>query len=212
MISSSNSTVDSTYNNYATNKGIYFAALGGLFLGLSVYAHPTSIILIPGFLAYCYFSPMNRNKRALASFLDNFGNYSIIRRSDQRFEIWLVHRIWIRLFRIHYSTQWMAWFSGLDRKSRSRIDFLFPNCNFAAFSIQIHVGLSKGLFFLCAYVIVVTWLGRWYFIFRIRTLCMEWGYSMGTKVHNTSLAIHYSSTWILIYAFEKNSHLNTDYF
>src|ERR671911_2534741 len=49
-------------------KALYFASLGGLFLGLSVFAHPTSIIVIPGFVVYSIFS-MRHNKKSLISFL-----------------------------------------------------------------------------------------------------------------------------------------------
>jgi hypothetical protein len=49
------------------HKGIYFAALGGLFLGFSVLAHPSSLIVIPGFIIYSVFSINNR--KALSTFL-----------------------------------------------------------------------------------------------------------------------------------------------
>src|SRR5918992_809230 len=52
------------------NKALYFASLGGLFLGLSVFAHPTSIIVIPGFLAYNVFSSLiYRKKKKIVIFL-----------------------------------------------------------------------------------------------------------------------------------------------
>jgi hypothetical protein len=54
-----------TENN---KKALYFAGLGGLFLGLSVFAHPTSVIVIPGFIAYGIFS-MRHNRKCLISFL-----------------------------------------------------------------------------------------------------------------------------------------------
>jgi hypothetical protein len=57
------------YTVLTKNKnGIYFAGLGGLFLGLSVFAHPTSLVLIPGFVAYCILS-MRHNRKILLSFL-----------------------------------------------------------------------------------------------------------------------------------------------
>jgi hypothetical protein len=54
------------------SKGIYFAGLGGLFLGLSVFAHPTSIILIPAFVIYSILY-MRKNRRTLFSFLIALG-------------------------------------------------------------------------------------------------------------------------------------------
>ncbi|WP_144734217.1 hypothetical protein [Candidatus Nitrosocosmicus arcticus] len=50
------------------SNGIYFAGLGGLFLGLSVFAHPTSIILVPGFIIYSIYH-LRKNPRILFSFL-----------------------------------------------------------------------------------------------------------------------------------------------
>jgi hypothetical protein len=43
-------------------KSSLFAGLGGLFLGLSVFAHPTSLIFIPAFLGYSFFSAMRHQK------------------------------------------------------------------------------------------------------------------------------------------------------
>jgi hypothetical protein len=57
-------------SNACNKRGIYFASLGGLFLGLSVFAHPTSIIVIPGFIAFNIFSSLiYRKKRKIAVFL-----------------------------------------------------------------------------------------------------------------------------------------------
>ena len=51
-----------------SSRGIYYAGLGGLFLGLSILAQPTSLVLIPGFIAFSIFS-MRHHKKALVSFL-----------------------------------------------------------------------------------------------------------------------------------------------
>lgn len=51
-----------------TRRGIYFAGTGGLFLGLSVFAHATSIVLIPGFVLYSFLA-MRHNLKALCSFI-----------------------------------------------------------------------------------------------------------------------------------------------
>jgi hypothetical protein len=47
---------------------LFFASLGGISLGLSIFAQPTSIIVIPGFVVYSIFS-MRHNKKSLISFL-----------------------------------------------------------------------------------------------------------------------------------------------
>ncbi len=63
---------DGTSINNTDNKTqIYlYAGIGGVFLGLSVFAHPTSIIVLPGFVAYAIFSMWrNRKKNLLAFFI-----------------------------------------------------------------------------------------------------------------------------------------------
>jgi len=50
------------------NKRIFFAALAGVFLGASVFAHPTSIIVIPGFIAYSTLL-MRMKIKSISSFL-----------------------------------------------------------------------------------------------------------------------------------------------
>ena len=45
------------------NKGFYFAGIGGLLLGLSVFAHPTSLVILPGFLVYSFVEMRKRNMR-----------------------------------------------------------------------------------------------------------------------------------------------------
>ena len=57
------------YQRHNKNRGIYFAGLGGLFLGLSVFAHPTSIILVPGFVVYSIYHMRKKNRANLLSFI-----------------------------------------------------------------------------------------------------------------------------------------------
>jgi hypothetical protein len=69
-----NITDKNNNNNGNQNKGIYFAGLGGLFLGLSVFSHATSIVLIPGFVLYSFLSMRRtRNLEALYSFIIMLG-------------------------------------------------------------------------------------------------------------------------------------------
>ena len=42
-------------------KRFYFSALAGFFLGLSVFAHPISLIFIPAFLVYAFFRVMRHD-------------------------------------------------------------------------------------------------------------------------------------------------------
>jgi 4-amino-4-deoxy-L-arabinose transferase-like glycosyltransferase len=64
-----NSSFICHYTRPDKNKVVYFAGLGGLLLGLSVLAHPTSIVIVPGFIAYCAFSMHRITIRVLVSFI-----------------------------------------------------------------------------------------------------------------------------------------------
>jgi hypothetical protein len=46
------------------NRGFYFAGIGGLLLGLSVFAHPTSLVILPGFLVYAFVEMRGKNMRS----------------------------------------------------------------------------------------------------------------------------------------------------
>jgi hypothetical protein len=62
-------TNDDNNNNNNNNRAIIFAELGAIFLGLSVFAQPTSIIFVPVILGYCFFSSIRHEKRTLSCFL-----------------------------------------------------------------------------------------------------------------------------------------------
>jgi hypothetical protein len=46
------------------NRGFYLAGIGGLLLGLSVFAHATSLVIIPGFLVYAFVEMRKKNMRS----------------------------------------------------------------------------------------------------------------------------------------------------
>lgn len=56
-------------NPVAKRRAIIFAMIGGILLGFSVFAHPSSIIVIPGFIVYLIYSTHRRSKRLVLSFL-----------------------------------------------------------------------------------------------------------------------------------------------
>jgi hypothetical protein len=63
-------TRNGVYNNTAVERRVLiFAMVGGILLGFSVFAHPSSIIVIPGFIVYFIYSIPGRSKKMLASFL-----------------------------------------------------------------------------------------------------------------------------------------------
>ena len=46
------------------NRGFYLAGVGGLLLGLSVFAHATSLVILPGFLVYSFMEMRRKNMRS----------------------------------------------------------------------------------------------------------------------------------------------------
>jgi hypothetical protein len=145
-------------NSTENNKGIYFAGLGGLFLGLSVFAHPTSVILVPGFIAYCVFSPMRKNMKTFVSFLVGLGttlffigviNYlrfgSFMEFGYAYFESLAVHDGWHGLV-------------GLLASPGAGLIFFFPVSVLLPLAFIYMYRQNKGLFFLSAYIMVATWL------------------------------------------------------
>jgi hypothetical protein len=144
--------------NSGNNRGIYYAGLGGLFLGLSVFAHPTSVILIPAFALYCIFS-MRRNIKSLFSFLISlsiilslvglvnylrFGSFTEFGYGGLSFSSLSQHTSWTGLV-------------GLLISPGVGIIFFFPIAILLPLSFRYMYRENKGLFFLSAYVIVVTW-------------------------------------------------------
>jgi hypothetical protein len=56
-------------DNNNNNRAIIFAELGAIFLGLSVFAQPTSILFVPAFIGYFIFTSIRHYKRALICFV-----------------------------------------------------------------------------------------------------------------------------------------------
>ena len=145
-------------NNKDNNKGIYFPALGGLFLGLSVFAHATSLILIPGFIAYSIFSMKRNRRRQLISFLIvltivlffaglvnywRFGSFTEF--GYGYFESLSAHNGWRGLI-------------GLLTSPGAGLIFFFPLAILLPLAFRYMYRKNKGLFFLSAFVIIATWL------------------------------------------------------
>jgi hypothetical protein len=139
------------------NKGIYFAGLGGLFLGLSVFAHPTSAIVIPGFIAYSIFS-MKSNRKSQFSFLMVLG-------------IILFFVVVVNYLRFGSFTEFgygyygslsahAGWkgLVGLLVSPGSGLIFYFPIAILLPLALKYMYRQNKGLFFLSAYIIFVNWL------------------------------------------------------
>jgi hypothetical protein len=148
------------YNDGITNnnrRGIYFAGLAGLFLGLSVLAHPTSTIIIPGFIAYSIFL-MRHNKKSLGCFLIAL---SIILFFVGFINYWRFGSITdfgygpYGSFAEHGSLKGLV---GLLASPGAGLIFFFPISILLPISFIYMYKKNRGLFLLSAYVIVVSWL------------------------------------------------------
>ena len=196
-----------TYNNTKRDsiKGIYFAGLGGLFLGLSVFAHPSSLILIPGFIAYSIFS-MRLNSRELISFvtilaiilfligLVNYSRFGSFAEFGYFYYGTLsAHGGWIGLW-------------GLLASPGAGLIFYFPIVILLPIAFGYLYRENKGLFLLFSYILIVTWLFAGTLLFRGKAgrPGMGWGgLNVGTEVFDTSTPIHYSYLGTLLLHMRK---------
>jgi len=139
-------------------KATYLASLGGLFLGLSVFAHPTSIIVIPGFVVYSIFS-MRRNKKSLIPFM--------VTLSIALFFMGLVNYLRFGSFTefgygsyfgtLSYNAGWTG-LPGLLASSGKGLISYFPVAFLLPLAFKYVYGENRRLFFLIVYIISVHWL------------------------------------------------------
>jgi hypothetical protein len=140
------------------NKGIYFAGLGGLFLGLSVFALPNSIVLIPGFIIYSIFS-MKRNRKSLTAFLIilavvlffmgllnymRFGSFT-------NFGYGYLESLAAHMY------DWSG-LVGLLVSPGAGLIFYFPIAILLPLAFKYMYTKNKGIFFLSAYLFIAAWL------------------------------------------------------
>lgn len=139
-------------------KALYFASLGGLFLGLSVFAHPASIIVIPGFVVYSIFS-MRHNKKSLISFL--------LTLSIALFFMGLINYLRFGLFTefgygsyfgtLSYNAGWTGLIGLLVSPGKGLIIY-FPIVILLPIALKYMYRENRWLFFLILYIISVHWL------------------------------------------------------
>ena len=141
-------------------KSLFFAGLGGIFLGLSVFAQPSSIIVIPGFVVYSIFS-MRHNKKSLISFL--------LALSIVLFFMGLVNYIRFGSFTefgygSHFGTlSYNAYggktgLVGLLASPGKGLIFYFPVVILLPLALKYMYRENRWLFFLIIYIVLVHWL------------------------------------------------------
>ncbi|HXP50844.1 MAG TPA: hypothetical protein VN922_12860 [Bacteroidia bacterium] len=140
------------------NKGIYFAGLGGLFLGSSVFALPNSIVLIPGFIIYSIFS-MKRNRKSLTSFLITLavvlsfmGLVNYVRfGSFTNFGYGYLESLAAHMY------DWSG-LVGLLVSPGAGLIFYFPIAILLPLAFKYMYTKNKGIFFLSVYLFIAAWL------------------------------------------------------
>ncbi|HZB98469.1 MAG TPA: hypothetical protein VE226_00550 [Nitrososphaeraceae archaeon] len=141
-------------------KSLFFASLGGIFLGLSVFAQPTSIIVIPGFVVYSIFS-MRHNKKSLISFL--------LTLSIVLFFMGLVNYIRFGSFTEFGYGSYFGTLSynayggktgliGLLASPGKGLIFYFPVVILLPLALKYMYRQNRWLFFLIIYIVLVHWL------------------------------------------------------
>jgi len=134
------------------------AGLAGLALGLSVFAHPTSLIFIPVFLLYSCFVVMRHRKLAFVTLIASLGlvlffvgltNYarfgSFTEFGYGYFSTLEAHNGWRGLI-------------GLLVSPGSGLIFYFPLAILVPLGAKYMYKENKALFFLCLYIIISTWI------------------------------------------------------
>jgi hypothetical protein len=139
-------------------KRFYFSALSGFLLGLSVFAHPVSLIFIPAFLVYTFFRIMRHEMKnflllvsliALMLFFVGLVNYA--RFGDFTdfgygyFSSLAAHDGWRGLIGLLFSP-------GVG------LIFFFPIAVLLPLGAKYMYKDSRALFFLCTYIIIANWI------------------------------------------------------
>jgi hypothetical protein len=140
--------------------GIYFAILGGLFLGLSIFAHPTSIIFLPGFILYFFIVARRRNKNSkifvyflialvitisLAGLVNYLRFDSFTEFGYGSFSSLEMHDGWRGLV-------------GLIISPGAGLVFFFPLAILLPWGFKYLTNQNKGLAILFAYIIIINWI------------------------------------------------------
>ena len=163
-------------------KGYYLAALGGLFLGLSVFAHPTSVILVPGFVAYFILAQRtNKNLKSVVYFL---ALLSII-----LFFVGLVNYLRFGSF-TEFGYGYFASLSthdgwrglvGLIVSPGAGLILFFPLAILLPLGFKYMYQKNKALFLLFAFIIVLNWLDIGTLSFNFEPLSWSGGVAWGPR-------------------------------
>ena len=145
-----------TTNTSNNNKKAYFSGLSALFLGLSVFAHPSSVIVIPGFIAYSFFTSRG-NRKTFASFLMVL---AIMLMFISLINYWRFGSIWDfgygaqQSLSVHNGWEGLV---GLIASTGAGLIFYFPIAILFPLALKYVYRRNKWLFFIATYVFLVFW-------------------------------------------------------
>lgn len=140
------------------NRVTCFSFLGGILLGLSIFAHPTSIILIPGFIVYTILSLKREGKSAIMFFL--IALFMIL------FFVGLINFLRFGSFTefgygyfgtIGTHNGWGG-LIGLLFSPGAGLVYFFPISILLVVAAKYMYTNNRALFLLCSYVIIANWL------------------------------------------------------
>jgi hypothetical protein len=166
-------------------RQICFAGLAGLFLGLSVFAHPTSVIFIPGFIAYSLFFSKYRIKTVFIVFLIVLGVVL--------FFVGIINFLKFGSF-TEFGYGWMGAWSTLNTGFEGLIGlwvspgvglvFFFPIVILLPLALKTFYRSNTGLFFLTVYALMITWVyfgTLWYLGPYWQTITWSGGLAWGPR-------------------------------
>jgi hypothetical protein len=142
----------------SSKKRTSLVILGGLLIGLSIFAHPSSVIFVPGFILYTYASLRRTRKRLIVFFLAalfitlffaglinywRFGSFTEF--GYGYFASLETHNGWAGLI-------------GLLFSPGAGLIFFFPISILLILATKYMYSRNRGLLLICAYVIIADWL------------------------------------------------------
>jgi hypothetical protein len=134
------------------------AGLAGLALGLSVFAHPTSLIFIPVFLLYSYFAVMRHRKLAFVTLIVSLGLVLFFVGLTNYARFGSFTEFGYGYFSTLEANNGWRGLIGLLASPGSGLIFYFPLAVLVPLGAKYMYKESKALFFLCLYMIISTWI------------------------------------------------------
>jgi len=147
-------------HNDGERRALVYLTIGGILLGFSVFAHASSVIVIPGFIVYTILSTARQNKKGLASFLTSIATILAFMAlvNYLRFGSFTEFGYyWYGSISVH--TGWEG-LLGLWASPGFGMLLYFPIVILLPFGLKnlTHNKENRRLYFLIVYIVIVSWL------------------------------------------------------